>query len=320
MPPVFRFAPSPNGYLHLGHAYSALLNFDAARRSGGRLLLRIEDIDPARCRPEFEAAIYQDLAWLGISWETPVRRQSEHLADYRAALEKLTAMGLVYPAFESRAEIARLVAQREAQAPWPRDPDGAPLYPGAAKSLSPDRAGAPARFGRALCAAARHGGGVRAGPRSRLDRARRRSRWRDRRGGRPARSLGRRHPRAQGDADQLSSVGGDRRRLAGRHRGGAGRGPVLVDQRAPAAAASARSAAAGLPAPPPRARQRGAEAVEVIRRRPVFANSGRRVRRRPTSAAKSACLDKSACPDRPAWATGAMPNAFVTPRRSSMAW
>ena len=135
---VFRFAPSPNGYLHLGHAYSALLNFDSARRSGGRLLLRIEDIDPARCRPEFEAAIYQDLAWLGISWETPVRRQSEHLADYRAALEQLTAMGLIYPAFESRAEIARLVAQREAQAAWPRDPDGAPLYPGIAKSLSPD--------------------------------------------------------------------------------------------------------------------------------------------------------------------------------------
>ena len=102
------------------------------------MLLRIEDIDATRCRPEFEAAIYQDLAWLGITWETPVRRQSEHLADYRAALEKLSAMGLVYPAFESRAEIARLVAQREAQAPWPRDPDGAPLYPGAAKSLSPD--------------------------------------------------------------------------------------------------------------------------------------------------------------------------------------
>src|SRR6187551_874581 len=105
MPPVFRFAPSPNGYLHLGHAYSALLNFDSARRSGGRLLLRIEDIDTIRCKPEFEAAIYEDLAWLGIAWETPVRRQSEHLADYRAALEKLSARGLVYPGFESRAEI-----------------------------------------------------------------------------------------------------------------------------------------------------------------------------------------------------------------------
>ena len=82
-PPVFRFAPSPNGYLHLGHAYSALLNFDLARQTGGRFLLRIEDIDATRCRPAFEAAIYDDLAWLGLRWELPVRRQSEHLADYR---------------------------------------------------------------------------------------------------------------------------------------------------------------------------------------------------------------------------------------------
>ncbi len=139
MPPVFRFAPSPNGYLHLGHAYSALLNFDSARQAGGRLLLRIEDIDANRCRPEFEDAIYQDLSWLGISWETPVRRQSDHLPVYREAVEKLTGLGLVYPAFESRAEIAKLVADREARAPWPRDPDGAPLYPGAAKGLTPDQ-------------------------------------------------------------------------------------------------------------------------------------------------------------------------------------
>lgn len=138
MPPVFRFAPSPNGHLHLGHAYSALLNFDRARETGGRLLLRIEDIDATRCRPEFEVAIYEDLAWLGIDWETPVRRQSEHLADYRAALEELSALGLVYPAFESRAEIARLVSAREADGPWPRDPDGAPLYPGDSKSLPAD--------------------------------------------------------------------------------------------------------------------------------------------------------------------------------------
>ena len=138
MPPVFRFAPSPNGYLHLGHAYSALLNFDLARRAGGRFLLRIEDIDATRCRPEFEAAIYEDLAWLGISWETPVRRQSEHFARYREAVERLAGLDLIYPGFESRAEIARLVAQREAGAPWPRDPDGAPLYPGLAKSLPPD--------------------------------------------------------------------------------------------------------------------------------------------------------------------------------------
>ena len=136
--PVFRFAPSPNGFLHLGHAYSALRNFDAARASGGRLLLRIEDIDTVRCRPEFEAAIYQDLAWLGIVWEQPARRQSEHFADYRSAIEKLSARGLIYPSFESRAEIARLVAQRQTNALWPRDPDGAPLYPGVAKLLAPD--------------------------------------------------------------------------------------------------------------------------------------------------------------------------------------
>jgi glutamyl-Q tRNA(Asp) synthetase len=138
MPPVFRFAPSPNGPLHLGHAYSALLNFDLARKSGGRLLLRIEDIDPTRCKPEFEAAIYEDLAWLGMSWETPVRRQSEHFGEYRRALEKLSALGLVYPSFESRTEIARLVAEREAKGAWPRDPDGVPLYPGNARQLSPE--------------------------------------------------------------------------------------------------------------------------------------------------------------------------------------
>jgi len=135
-PPVFRFAPSPNGYLHLGHAYSALLNSDLARERGGKFLLRIEDIDATRCRPEFETAIYEDLAWLGISWETPVRRQSECFSSYRDAIAKLSAQGLIYPSFESRVEIARLVEAREQDAPWPRDPDGAPLYPGAAKSLS----------------------------------------------------------------------------------------------------------------------------------------------------------------------------------------
>jgi glutamyl-Q tRNA(Asp) synthetase len=137
-PPVFRFAPSPNGYLHLGHAFSAMLNSDLARQAGGRFLLRIEDIDPTRCRSEFEDAIDDDLAWLGLCWEKPVRRQSEHFTEYRAALEKLTALGLVYPAFESRAEIARLIAEQEKRAPWPRDPDGAPLYPGTARALSPE--------------------------------------------------------------------------------------------------------------------------------------------------------------------------------------
>lgn len=137
LPPVFRFAPSSNGYLHLGHALSALLNADRARAAGGRLLLRIEDIDEARCRPEFEAAIYEDLGWLGITWEQPVRRQSDHHADYRAALAKLDAMGLIYPAFESRTEIARWVEQREAASgeTWPRDPDGGLCYPELSKSL-----------------------------------------------------------------------------------------------------------------------------------------------------------------------------------------
>jgi glutamyl-Q tRNA(Asp) synthetase len=107
-----------------------------ARAAGGRFLLRIEDIDALRYRPHYEAAIYEDLAWLGIAWEQPVRRQSERLDDYRAAIRMLAAAGLVYPSFESRAEIARLVAAREAVSPWPRDPDGVPLYPGAAKALS----------------------------------------------------------------------------------------------------------------------------------------------------------------------------------------
>jgi len=138
--PVFRFAPSPNGYLHLGHALAALTDFEMARALSGRFLLRIEDIDATRCRPEFEQAIYDDLAWLGIAWEEPVRRQSQHLASYRDALEKLA--DLVYPSFESRAEIARLVTERDAKGHWPRDPDGAPLYPGNAKRFSAAERGA----------------------------------------------------------------------------------------------------------------------------------------------------------------------------------
>jgi len=134
---VLRFAPSPNGYLHLGHAYSALLNADMAREWGGRLLLRMEDIDAARCRPEFEAAIYEDLRWLGISWEEPVRRQSEHFADYAAAIAKLESEGLLYPSFESRSEINALVAERDRRGPWPRDPEGGPLYPGRARKMPP---------------------------------------------------------------------------------------------------------------------------------------------------------------------------------------
>lgn len=131
--PTFRFAPSPNGLLHLGHARSALLNAAMADAAGGRLLLRIEDIDPARCRPHFEAAILEDLAWLGLDWERPVRRQSAHFADYRAALDRLAAMGLVYESFESRAQIRHAVEERPG---WPRDPDGAPLFPFAREEMS----------------------------------------------------------------------------------------------------------------------------------------------------------------------------------------
>ncbi len=122
---VFRFAPSPNGFLHLGHAFSALLNYELANECGGRFLLRIEDIDLSRARPEFEAAIYEDLAWLGLQWELPARRQSEHFDDYFEALERLEALGLLYPCACTRADIAR-VAPKDG----PRDPDGAPLYPG----------------------------------------------------------------------------------------------------------------------------------------------------------------------------------------------
>ncbi|HYP58380.1 MAG TPA: tRNA glutamyl-Q(34) synthetase GluQRS [Beijerinckia sp.] len=130
---VFRFAPSPNGYLHLGHAYSALLNYKMAKESGARLLLRIEDIDIDRCRPEFEQAVYDDLHWLGLDWELPVRRQSEHFSDYARALEELAARGLTYPCFCTRGEIMAAVAGRP---DWPRDPDGSPLYPGTCKHLS----------------------------------------------------------------------------------------------------------------------------------------------------------------------------------------
>jgi glutamyl-Q tRNA(Asp) synthetase len=107
---VTRFAPSPTGYLHLGHALSALTAFDAARAAGGRFLLRLEDIDQGRARPAFEQAIYEDLAWLGLEWETPVRRQSEHMSDYQAALQSLIERNLVYRCFRTRREIAEAIA------------------------------------------------------------------------------------------------------------------------------------------------------------------------------------------------------------------
>jgi len=127
--PILRFAPSPNGYLHLGHAFSALYTWQAARLLGGVALLRIEDTDTARCKPEFTAAIMADLAWLGLSWPLPVWHQSQRFAAYGEAAAHLARLGLLYPCFCSRAEIAASATAL--------DPDGAPLYPGTCKHLPP---------------------------------------------------------------------------------------------------------------------------------------------------------------------------------------
>lgn len=132
MTTVTRFAPSPTGYLHLGHAYSALFAARAVAECGGRFLLRIEDIDRGRCRAEFEAAIFEDLAWLGLAWETPVRRQSAHFEDYAAALGKLADAGLTYPCFCTRRDIQ---AEIDAAGGAPHGPDG-PVYPGTCRHLS----------------------------------------------------------------------------------------------------------------------------------------------------------------------------------------
>jgi glutamyl-Q tRNA(Asp) synthetase len=133
---VTRFAPSPTGLLHLGHAHAALFAWHAAQAAGGRFLLRIEDIDIGRCRPEYETALMEDLAWLGLSWPQPVRRQSAHLADYRAALDRLAAQDLLYPCFCTRRDIADEIA-RSGAAPHitPMGPDG-PIYPGLCRHLS----------------------------------------------------------------------------------------------------------------------------------------------------------------------------------------
>lgn len=127
----FRFAPSPTGYLHLGHAYAALMASEAAREMNGRFLLRIEDIDPERCRPHFEDAIYEDLAWLGITWEEPVRRQSDEMNFYAQSLDALAAMNVVYPCFCSRAQI---LANSQGRV----TPDEAPLYAGTCRNEAPD--------------------------------------------------------------------------------------------------------------------------------------------------------------------------------------
>ena len=124
VPSVFRFAPSPNGEMHLGHALSALIGYERAQMLGGRFLVRIEDIDTGRSRAQFVAGIFADLAWLGIAWEEPVVFQSQRMPAYGAAARRLEEMGLLYPCFPPRAEIAA------AAAGGPADPDGAPLYPG----------------------------------------------------------------------------------------------------------------------------------------------------------------------------------------------
>lgn len=136
--PVTRFAPSPTGLLHLGHALSAILSHDYARTHGGRFILRIEDIDTTRCRPEFVDAIFRDLDWLGVSWDGEVRRQSEHFDAYRTVLDQLTARDLVYPCFCTRSEIeAEIAASASApHGPPPAGPDG-PLYPGTCRKLTP---------------------------------------------------------------------------------------------------------------------------------------------------------------------------------------
>ena len=132
MPETTRFAPSPTGWLHLGHAYAAL--FASEQAIGGRFLIRLEDIDATRARPEYEEAIFEDLAWLGLSWEKPVRRQSDHFEDYRAALGQLETKGLLYPCFCTRREIQDEIA-RAGNAP--QGPDG-PLYPGTCRHLDAD--------------------------------------------------------------------------------------------------------------------------------------------------------------------------------------
>ncbi|RME68011.1 MAG: tRNA glutamyl-Q(34) synthetase GluQRS [Alphaproteobacteria bacterium] len=133
-PFVTRFAPSPTGRLHLGHAYSALLAHDAARAAGGRFILRIEDIDQARCRDAFVDGIYEDLAWLELRWEEPVRRQSRHMDDYKAALATLDALGLLYPCFCTRKDIQAEIAHSPTA---PHGPAGA-LYPGLCRALAPE--------------------------------------------------------------------------------------------------------------------------------------------------------------------------------------
>jgi glutamyl-Q tRNA(Asp) synthetase len=158
-PPTYRFAPSPNGKLHLGHAFSALFAFHAAKNVGGAFLLRIEDIDTTRCRQRFADLILEDLAWLGLDWLEPVRFQSRHLADYSLAQSRLASQGLLYPCFCTRKSL-------EASPSAHRDPDGSPLYPGTCRALDPRAraermaSGEPFHLRLDMATAARHAAGL----------------------------------------------------------------------------------------------------------------------------------------------------------------
>ena len=292
-PPVFRFAPSPNGFLHLGHAFSALLNFESARRSGGRFLLRIEDIDATRCRPEFETAIYEDLAWLGIAWETPVRRQSEHLADYRdgarparRAWDCSIRVSKAAPRLRAGGSIAKRWRLGRAI------PMARRSIPARRNRFRPTERERLLRSGAPLCVAAGYGRGVRAAPAISHG-----SSGADGPDGETGEVAAR--PEVWGDvilarketptSYHLSVVIDDA--LQGVTDVVRGQDLFWSTARAPAAAKNAGLAAAGLPPSPSDPRWRRAEAVEVDRGDRVagIARPGRDARRR--SAAWSACLN-----------------------------
>ena len=292
--PVFRFAPSPNGELHLGHALSALIGYERARACGGRFLLRIEDIDTGRSRPQFVAGILADLAWLGIVWEEPVVFQSQRLSAYRAAAERLERMGLLYPCFATRAEI------EAAAAGGARDPDGAPLYPGLykgrdASEIARRRAAGEAfalriDMAAAIAAAAAKLGGAPL----RLHRACRGRHVADDRGA--ARAVGRRGDRAQGHAGELSSGRGRRRRLAGRDPRHPRARSLSRHRPAPPAAGAAGSAGARLSPPPADHGRHGPQARQERPRHEPEIAARKRLQPRPTSAAWSGWIEASSVP------------------------
>ena len=257
--PILRFAPSPNGRLHLGHAFSALFTARAATALGGTFLLRIEDIDPARGKPEFDRGILEDLSWLGLQWPEPVLRQSARMPAYARAAEALKAKGLLYPCFCSRREIAAAASAT--------DPDGAPLYPGTCRRLQPRRSGGAAGARRACAMAAEN----RSGRRSRrsVDHrggSRERARRALGRNCRPAcRSvaLGRCRADPEGRAHKLPFERCRRRCRARRHACHPRLGPPCGDRPPRPAAAPPRPAVPGLLPSPAATGWAGGEAFQV---------------------------------------------------------